>query len=338
MRRLRQLAGVAVLAWMLALCVPQLAVAASARTAALQVALKARGLYPGAVDGVRGPLTRAAVIRFQRRRNLAVDGVAGPQTRAALGRRGRPWLGSRLVRRGLKGWDVAALQYLLARRGYPPGAIDGVFGPVTDIAVRNYQRGLGLASDGVVGPNTLASLRSRSTSPSPSPQAPVRFLRPVAAPINSVFGEPRDGGARRHSGLDFKAWTGTRVGAAGVGVTEFVGRNQGGYGNLVVIRHRLGFTTWYAHLSAITTYVGESVNGGTRIGLVGTTGNSTGPHLHFEVRRWGTPIDPMPYLLAAVASSRPRSYTCWGGALVVNYKRERIDDCGAERKRPRAAR
>ena len=320
------------------MCLPPTAVAASANVAALQVALKAKGLYPGSVDGVRGPLTRSGVVRFQRRRRLAVDGVAGSQTRAALGRRGRPALGSRLIRSGRRGWDVAALQYLLARRGYPPGAIDGVFGPVTGLAVRNYQRALGLGVDGLAGPVTLASLRSRSTppSPSPSPQGPVRFLRPVAAPINSVFGEKRDRGRRRHSGIDFKAWTGTRVGAAGVGVTEFVGRNQGGYGNLVVVRHRLGFTSWYAHLSAITTYVGESLNGGTRIGLVGSTGNSTGPHLHFEVRRWGTPIDPMPYLLVAVASTRAGgATTCFGGALVVNYRRERIDDCAAARPRPR---
>jgi peptidoglycan hydrolase-like protein with peptidoglycan-binding domain len=337
MRPLRHLAGVALLAWMLTLGLPPMAFAASSDVAALQVALKSKGLYAGAVDGVRGPFTRAAVVRFQRRRNLAVDGVAGPQTRAALGRRGRPRLGSRLVRRGLRGWDVAALQYLLARRGYPPGAIDGVFGPITDTAVRNYQRGLGLVVDGLVGPATLGSLRSRSTSASPStgPQGPVRFLRPVAAPINSTFGEPRDGGRRRHSGIDFKAWTGTRVGASGVGVTEFVGRNQGGYGNLVVVRHRLGFTTWYAHLSAITSYVGERVSGGTRVGLVGSSGNTTGPHLHFEVRRWGTPIDPMPYLLAAVASTSSRSHGCWGGALVVNYSRERIDDCASTRPRPR---
>jgi hypothetical protein len=92
------------------------------------------------------------------------------------------------------------------------------------------------------------------------------------------------------------------VGAAGVGVTEFAGWNSGGYGNLVVVRHRLGYTTWYAHLSAITTFVGEQVQGGTRLGYVGSTGHSTGPHLHFELRKNAVPIDPMPYLLQAVAT------------------------------------
>ena len=97
------------------------------------------------------------------------------------------------------------------------------------------------------------------------------------------------------------------MGAAGVGVTEFAGWNSGGYGNLVVIRHRLGYTTWYAHLSTITTWVGENVSGGTRIGYVGSTGHSTGPHLHFELRKNAVPIDPMPYLLQAVATGPART-------------------------------
>ena len=84
-------------------------------------------------------------------------------------------------------------------------------------------------------------------------------------------------------------------------MTEFAGWNTGGYGNLVVVRHRLGYTTWYAHLSVITTFVGERVSGGTRLGYVGSTGHSTGPHLHFELRKNAVPIDPMPYLLQAVA-------------------------------------
>jgi murein DD-endopeptidase MepM/ murein hydrolase activator NlpD len=86
-------------------------------------------------------------------------------------------------------------------------------------------------------------------------------------------------------------------------VVSFAGYNRGGYGYLVIVRHRLGYETWYAHLSAVTSYVGERVVGGTRVGLVGSTGNSTGPHLHFEVRLRGTPIDPMPRLLATAASA-----------------------------------
>jgi murein DD-endopeptidase MepM/ murein hydrolase activator NlpD len=66
----------------------------------------------------------------------------------------------------------------------------------------------------------------------------------------------------------------------------------------VVVRHRLGYETYYAHLSAISVAVGQAVAGGTRIGLVGATGDATGPHLHFEVRHNGIPIDPVPLLLA----------------------------------------
>ena len=76
----------------------------------------------------------------------------------------------------------------------------------------------------------------------------MRLLRPVPGPIGDGFGAPREG-SRTHTGVDFPVPFGTRVGAAGVGVTEFAGWNSGGYGNLVVIRHRLGYTTWYAHLS-----------------------------------------------------------------------------------------
>jgi murein DD-endopeptidase MepM/ murein hydrolase activator NlpD len=304
----------------------------SANVAALQAALRSYGLYRAAVDGIRGPLTRAAVVRFQRSRGLAADGIAGPVTRRALGRRGRPSLGARTLRRGHAGWDVAALQYLLARRGYPPGAIDGAFGIVTGSALRNYQSAAGLTVDELAGPATIASLRAGSTPGAGAPQGPVRFLRPVAGRIGDGYGAPRDGGRRIHTGIDFEAPWGARVGAAGVGVTEFVGLNQGGYGHLVAIRHRLGFTTWYAHLSSITTWVGERVTGGTRIGYVGSTGYSTGPHLHFEARRYGTPIDPAPYLLAAVAAdSRGRrsggTRRCSGRKLLVSYRRARIDAC-----------
>ena len=129
--------------------------------------------------------------------------------------------------------------------------------------------------------------------------APVAFLRPLNAPISSPFGY-RWG--RLHAGIDFAAPMGARVGAAGRSVVSFAGWNTGGYGNLVVIDHREGFQSWYAHLSTVTSWRGEVVTGGTRIGYVGSTGHSTGPHLHFEVRLNGTPIDPMPRLLAATAS------------------------------------
>ncbi len=266
-------------------------------------------------------MTKSAIVHFQRRRGLAVDGVVGPQTRRAFGRRGRPAFGSRTMKRGDRGWDVAAMQYILARRGYPPGAIDAVFGPMTDTALRNFQSALGLSADGLAGPATIAGLRHGAASRGTTPVAtgPVRLLRPVGGRIGDGFGAPRSG-RRTHTGLDFPVQAGTRVGAAGVGVTEFAGWNSGGYGNLVVVRHRLGYTTWYAHLSTITTFVGEQVTGGTRLGYVGSTGNSTGPHLHFELRKNAVPIDPLPYLLQTVATRA--SSAGGGGAGVPNGSTE----------------
>jgi peptidoglycan hydrolase-like protein with peptidoglycan-binding domain len=314
--------------------------AAGPKVAAVQVALKRLGLYNATVDGIRGPLTKAAIVRFQRRRGLAVDGVVGPQTRRAFGKRGRPAFGSRTMKRGDRGWDVAAMQYILARRGYPPGAIDAVFGPMTDTALRNFQRAFGLSADGLAGPMTIRALRhgraSRGTPGGTTPvSGPVRLLRPVPGPIGDRFGAPREG-RRTHTGIDFPVPYGTRVGAAGVGVTEFAGWNTGGYGNLVVVRHRLGYATWYGHLSQITTFVGEHVVGGTRLGYVGSTGHATGPHLHFELRRNAVPIDPVPYLLQAVAT---RSGSTGGGVAaracpirepLVRYRRAKLDACKAK--------
>jgi peptidoglycan hydrolase-like protein with peptidoglycan-binding domain len=316
---------------------------AGPKVAAVQVALKRIGLYNATVDGVRGPITKSAIVRFQRRRGLSVDGVVGPQTRRAFGKRGRPAFGSRTMKRGDRGWDVAAMQYILARRGYPPGAIDAVFGPMTDTALRNFQRAYGLAADGLAGPVTISALRRGRASRGTIPVAngAIRLLRPVPGRIGDSFGAPRSGG-RTHTGIDFPVDHGTRVGAAGAGVTEFAGWNTGGYGNLVVIRHGLGYTTWYAHLSTITTWKGEQVKGSTRIGYVGSTGRSTGPHLHFELRQNAVPIDPVPYLWQAVATRRGSSgggaaaRKCPIRAPLVRYRRAPLDACRAENlSRPR---
>jgi murein DD-endopeptidase MepM/ murein hydrolase activator NlpD len=316
-----QVRAIAAIAVLVALALPQTATADRANVAALQTALRALDLYGGFVDGVRGPLTRGAVIGLQRRSGLAVDGIAGAQTRRALGWRGRPSLGARAMRSGARGWDVAALQYLLQRRGYGPGTADGWFGGLTAAAVQRAQRAAGIAVDGIAGPTTIAALRGSATSaPTGTPGGPVAFLRPVGGLIGDGFGVVRANG-RSHQGLDFPVAYGTLVGAAGVGTTIFAGYNAFGYGNLVVVQHRLGYTTWYAHLSTVTTWVGEQVVGGTRLGYVGSTGYSTGPHLHFEVRRYNTPIDPMPQLLATTAA-RTRTNHSHAGDKCPSQRRE----------------
>jgi murein DD-endopeptidase MepM/ murein hydrolase activator NlpD len=103
---------------------------------------------------------------------------------------------------------------------------------------------------------------------------------------------PLFGIRRLHTGVDVPAPTGQRVRAAAGGVVVRAGP-FGGYGNAVVVDHGAGISTVYAHLSRVTVNAGERVGALTTIGLVGSTGHSTGPHLHFEVRRNGVPQDPM---------------------------------------------
>ncbi len=255
-----------------------------AGVAALQVALRARGLYGGTVDGVTGPMTRDAVRRFQARRGLAVDGIAGPQTRRALGWRGRHLLGSRVIAPGARGWDVAALQFLLGWQGFPSGSFDGQLGPRSTDALRRFQAWAGLGVDGLAGPGTLAAVKRAPR------RSPLRFLAPVGGFPTDGFG-PRGGAF--HTGLDYAQPHGAAVGAAGRGCVSHTGWDPGGYGNLVVIRHRMGMTSWYAHLSSIRVRVGTCLVAGRIIGRVGSTGNATGPHLHFELRVRGAPLDPL---------------------------------------------
>jgi murein DD-endopeptidase MepM/ murein hydrolase activator NlpD len=251
--------------------------------AAVQVALRAAGLYSGTVDGVAGPGTRGAVRRIQRRSGLVADGVAGPQTLRALGRRGRPRLGRRPLGAGASGFDVAELQFLLAWHGFPSGAIDGGAGSHTVAAVRRFQRWAGTRADGVAGP---ATFRALSTPPRPSP---LRFALPIRSPMSDGFG-PR--GNHFHPGVDFPAPSGTRVFAARSGRVTWAASRTGGYGKLVSIAHGGGVRTMYAHLSSIAVVRGQRVVAGTLLGRVGSTGLSTGPHLHFEVRLRGAAIDP----------------------------------------------
>jgi peptidoglycan hydrolase-like protein with peptidoglycan-binding domain len=145
-------------AFVAALALAPAAGAFNPQIAGLQIALRQHGLYRGAIDGVQGAQTRSAIRRFQRRHGLAVDGLAGPRTRAALGPRGRPLFGTRVIRRGMRGYDVGVLQFLLWRHRLRPGRLDGRFGARTARAVRRFQRRSGLTPDGIVGPDTATAL------------------------------------------------------------------------------------------------------------------------------------------------------------------------------------
>lgn len=255
--------------------------------AALQVGLRLAGLYDGPVDGIAGPGTEQAVRSLQRRAGVTVDGVAGPATLRRLGRYARHRPGDRPLAFGHRGFDVAALQFALAWHGFPSGSFDGRFGPRLERAVRRFQRFARLPVDGIAGPETLHALRS------PPPRLRLALAAPLAAPVGDRFG-PR--GDRFHPGLDFPAAAGALVRAVRSGRVVFAGWSAGGYGNLVKVAHGRGVVSWYAHLSRVDVSVGGRVRAGTRVGLVGSTGHSTGPHLHLEVRVRGAAADPLPAL------------------------------------------
>ena len=132
------------------------------------------------------------------------------------------------------------------------------------------------------------------------PAGPVTRLMVFSEPvpghaINSKFGLRRLGGepgVRQHKGVDIAAPKGTSVFAAAEGQVLRIGYDAGGYGNFIELRHPNGMTTLYGHLSRVDVASGDEISPGGRIGLVGSTGYSTGPHLHFEVRRDGGQINP----------------------------------------------
>lgn len=124
------------------------------------------------------------------------------------------------------------------------------------------------------------------------------FVRPTNGSIGSGFGprlHPILGYARMHSGVDISGATGQTIVSANGGRILYAGW-RGGYGNTVIIDHGGGVTSLYAHMSSIEASTGQSVGRGERIGGVGSTGLSTGPHLHFEIRVDGEPVDPLRYI------------------------------------------
>lgn len=119
-------------------------------------------------------------------------------------------------------------------------------------------------------------------------------MLPCNGAIVSYFGAPRPGG-RRHEGVDIDGRRGTEIRAVMDGVVIFSGK-RGGYGLVVYIRHDNGYQTRYAHNSKNLVKRGQRVRAGQRIALMGDSGNATSYHVHFELRRNGVAIDPLPYL------------------------------------------
>jgi murein DD-endopeptidase MepM/ murein hydrolase activator NlpD len=139
----------------------------------------------------------------------------------------------------------------------------------------------------------IAGALQGAPAPGPIKQGSGQLIWPVNGPVTGVFGEVRPG--HLHSGVDIAVPEGTPIRAADSGRVALMGW-VGGYGNYTCVQHTASMSTCYGHQSRFATSNGASVSQGQVIGYSGNTGNSTGPHLHFEVRINGTPVDPMGYL------------------------------------------
>ena len=260
---------VALCALAFALALPAAAAAsASSRVAVVEVALRDAGFYTADTS-------------------LATAAALPPAA-------GRDPLGRRTLRAGTHGWAVRELQVALAWQGFPSGPVDGRFGARLARALRRFQRFAGLPVDAVAGPATVTSFRKTP----PRPAIPLAW--PILAPVGDPFG-PR--GDRFHAGIDLVANLGEPVIAAAPGRVAWAGPRAGGWGNLVTIKHASGVRTMYAHLSTVGVRVGQWISGGTLVGLVGATGDATGPHLHFEVRVRGAAVDPLRALVPLPADA-----------------------------------
>lgn len=157
--------------------------------------------------------------------------------------------------------------------------------------------GAGSRSGTAAGDDDASDDERNSEAVTPARRATLAY--PLANPVvTSGYGyriHPIYGTRRLHAGVDLRGATGTTVLAAGDGTVVFAGP-RGGYGNAVIIDHGGSVATLYAHQSRLAVSAGAAVNRGQAIGAVGSTGLSSGPHLHFEVRLSGTPVDPLNYL------------------------------------------
>lgn len=194
----------------------------------------------------------------------------------------------------------AAAEARLVRLGLNPKAV------LARLEDRSAQGGplisLATSRDGSIDPRfqrfglSLARMEALERSVAALPQAMPASLEY----ISSGFGyrpDPFTGGPDFHGGLDFKGPIGAPIYAAARGKVTFVGQRSG-YGNVVEVDHGHGLLTRYAHMSGFRTRVGKEVIPGEMIGLIGNTGRSTGPHLHFEVRINDRPVNPRPFLEA----------------------------------------
>ena len=264
--------------------------------AAMQVQLRVTS------DGIFGPITEAAVKRFQGQNGLATTGVVDTKT----------WI--QLFKSNVTFYDESTGTSVKA--SYDPssgssGSGEAIGGP--DLSDRVELRdeiedaAPPAGSDQAPAPtgSDEAPAAPESTDSAPADSSPVstgeggcstdgRIVTPVSSgTVTGSYGEDR--GDHAHSGEDIAAPTGTTVRAADCGTVSVSGE-ESGYGQMVCVQHAGGTTTCYAHLSERDVAVSEYVQAGQKIGEVGCTGSCTGPHVHFEVRQNGAATDPAPYL------------------------------------------
>ncbi|MFU7527140.1 M23 family metallopeptidase [Qipengyuania sp. ASV99] len=200
-------------------------------------------------------------------------------------------------------WRARRAEAALRKLNLDPGAMAAAARDDVEAAMGGPLEVLATSADGSLDPRferlglSLARMSALELALDGVPQvAPAADRR-----ITSAFGYRRDPFTRRaamHSGIDFKGAHGSPIFAAADGTVTFAGRKSG-YGNAVEITHSNGLMTRYAHLSRIDVVAGQSIDAGATLGGLGSTGRSTGPHLHFEVRLNGRAINPRPFLETA---------------------------------------
>jgi len=223
--------------------------------AGLQTALRMQRLYRGPIDGMLGPQTVAALKALQRRARLATTSLLGDRTLSALGKLGRPRYGSRTLRRGLVGLDVAGLQFELRYHGFPTRG-RGVFDAQTFDALVRYQRFAGVHADGVAGRATFAAL-DRPPPATPDLRSPLAIVE-HAKPVGNA--------------VELSCPYGTAVAAVAAGTVVFAANRAHGYGYTVITRDARGLDVLYAHLARIDLRLGQRVIPGAFVGLAGWTG------------------------------------------------------------------
>jgi murein DD-endopeptidase MepM/ murein hydrolase activator NlpD len=252
------------------------------------------GLHAYELRSAAEAMHRLAAERIAQQRKL--DGLEA-QTRALLKQNTESERSIERIERTLEGRRAQRSPAAPSRHAAVVRAADtrlslsARLGLLARASARTHAQALRLArlAQRVLNLRRLASIaRERTLASIPS-------LNPVSGQINAAFGWRTDPWPEFHKGLDLAAEYGTTVHAAAAGTVASAGW-EGGFGEKIDIDHGNGYHTWYCHLSRLKVTAGEHVAKGQAIAAVGSTGESTGPHLHYQVMRDGVAIDPLPFL------------------------------------------